>query len=201
MITVQSLIACGIQPTQARAFADHLVAACQKYAIKPGPEQAAFIAQAMHESSNFTRLEENLYYSKPERICAVWPRRFPVLASAVPFARNPKGLANKVYGGRMGNTGPNDGFVYRGRGAFQLTGKDNYRAASDALGLDFVADPDQVARPAAAAFTAAWFWDKTGCAEALRAGGIDATTRVINGGMVGAEERRKHYTECLDALG
>jgi putative chitinase len=201
MITLQSLIACGVQPTQARAFAEHLWSACVRFKINPGTEQAAFIAQGMHESSNFTSMEEGLFYRTPERIRAVWPRRFPTVADAAPFARNPQALANKVYGGRMGNVAAGDGWKFRGRGVFQLTGKDNYRLASDALGLDFVNDPDQVAKPVAASFTAAWFWDKSGCREALQSGGIDATTRVINGGLNGAEDRRKHFAECLAALG
>ncbi|MCY1745057.1 hypothetical protein [Ensifer sp. SL37] len=50
---------------------------------------------------------ENLYYSA-ERLTQVWPSRFPTIASAKPFARNPRKLANKVYGGRMGNTAPDD---------------------------------------------------------------------------------------------
>jgi len=130
----------------------------------------------------------------------VWPKRFANAAVAAPLARNPQALANRVYGLRMGNTAPDDGWRYRGRGVFQLTGKSNYRAASDALGQDFVASPDVVAQPVAAALTAGWYWDKSGCSEALAAGGIDSVTRAINGGMTGAAERRKNYAACLAAM-
>ncbi|WP_245281592.1 hypothetical protein [Ensifer sp. ZNC0028] len=68
---------------------------------------------------------ENLSYSA-ERLTQVWPTRFATIASAKPFARNPCKLANKVYGGRMGNTAPDDGWLYRGRGLPQITGKQNY---------------------------------------------------------------------------
>lgn len=200
MIDVPKLIACGIGPTQARLFAPHLSAAFQRYGIDDAQEQAAFIAQAMHESRSFTAMEEGLYYRDPARICAVWPRRFPTTADASPFARNPQGLANKVYAGRMGNVAPGDGWRYRGRGVFQLTGKDNYRAASDSLGMDFVNSPELVSQPAAASFTAAWFWDARGCGKALRQEGFDRTTALINGGQIGAADRRRHFAECMEAL-
>ncbi len=68
---------------------------------------------------------EDLNYSAA-RLTEVWPSRFPTIASAKPFARNPRKLANKVYGGRMGNAAPDDGWLYRGRGLPQITGKENY---------------------------------------------------------------------------
>ena len=200
MINITTMIACGVQPTQARTFAQPLADACQRFGITTREQQAAFIAQAMHESINFTHMEESLYYRDPARIVAVWPKRFANAAVAAPLARNPQALANRVYGLRMGNTAPDDGWRYRGRGVFQLTGKANYRAASDALGQDFVASPDLVAQPVAAALTAGWYWDKSGCSEALAAGGIDSVTRAINGGMTGAAERRKNYAACLAAM-
>ncbi|KSV77532.1 hypothetical protein [Sinorhizobium sp. Sb3] len=61
-----------------------------------------------------------------ERLTQVWPSRFPAIASARPFARDPRKLANRVYGGRMGNAAPDDGWRYRGRGLPQITGKENY---------------------------------------------------------------------------
>ncbi|MBD9650148.1 chitinase [Ensifer sp. ENS09] len=68
---------------------------------------------------------EHLNYSA-ERLTEVWPTRFPTVASAKPFARNPRKLANKVYGARLGNTAPDDGWLYGGRGLPQITGKENY---------------------------------------------------------------------------
>lgn len=82
-----------------------------------------FLAQLGHESSGLTVDEENLDYSAA-RLMAVWPSRFPTLAAAQPYAHNPRALANKVYGGRLGNIGPDDGWKYRGRGYIQLTGRD-----------------------------------------------------------------------------
>jgi len=95
---------------------------------------------------------ENLTYTTAERIRAVWPSRFPTIASAKPYVRNPRALANKVYGGRMGNTGPDDGWLYRGRTLVQLTGKDNYERATKKLqelgfDVDLVKNPDDANRP------------------------------------------------------
>lgn len=91
------------------------------------PRWIAYImATAHHETgARFAPIEENLNYSA-KRLVQVWPSRFPNLAAATPYANNPQKLANKVYGGRLGNTGPDDGWRYRGRGMVQITGKDNY---------------------------------------------------------------------------
>src|SRR5690606_17856785 len=78
--------------------------------------------------------------------------RFLSVAAAQPYVNNPPKLANTVYGGRMGNTGPNDGWLYRGRGHVQLTGKDNYIRATAKLrslgyDVDLVKNPDDANRP------------------------------------------------------
>ncbi|ANK73723.1 hypothetical protein FA04_14505 [Ensifer adhaerens] len=87
---------------------------------------AAILAEAYHETGGAMQpVEENLNYSA-QRMTQVWPNRFPTVASAKPYANNPRRLANKVYGGRLGNDGPDDGWTYRGRGLAQITGKTNY---------------------------------------------------------------------------
>ena len=98
-----------------------------KYDISTSLRQASFIGQCAHESNNFKTLEENLNY-KPEALMRVWPSRFPDLPTAMKYAHNPDAIANKVYGGRMGN-GPEEtgeGAKYKGRGLIQLTGKEAY---------------------------------------------------------------------------
>lgn len=87
---------------------------------------AAILAEAHHETGGqFQPVSENLNYSA-RRLTEVWPSRFPTIASAAPYAGNPRKLANKVYGARLGNTDDNDGWLYRGRGLAQITGKTNY---------------------------------------------------------------------------
>lgn len=87
---------------------------------------AYILATAHHETgARFAPVEENLNYSA-KRLTQVWPSRFPSIAVSTPYANNPQKLANKVYGGRMGNTQPGDGFRFIGRGFVQITGRDNY---------------------------------------------------------------------------
>lgn len=111
------------------------------------------LATTFHETNRaMVPNVENLNYTTVARIRAVWPSRFPTDASAAPFVRNPRGLANHVYNGRMGNrTGTDDGWNFRGRGLPHLTGRDNYARASRVLGVDFVAQPDLALEPEHAA--------------------------------------------------
>ena len=87
---------------------------------------AAILAEAHHETGGQMQpVSENLNYSA-RRLTEVWPSRFPTIAAAAPFANNPQRLANKVYGGRLGNVDPGDGWLFRGRGLAQITGRENY---------------------------------------------------------------------------
>lgn len=86
-----------------------------------------FLAQIAHESGGFTVKEESLNYKTSKRLMQVWPKRFPTVASTKPFLGQPTKLGDKVYGGRMGNKDPGDGFKYRGRGYLQTTGRDAYK--------------------------------------------------------------------------
>jgi len=111
----------------------------------PLPHLAYMLSTAYHETGHkMVPNVENLNYTSAARIRAVWPSRFPTAASAQPFVRNPKGLANKVYNGRMGNRlGSDDGWNFRGRGLPHLTGRDNYAKGSQVAGVDLVANPER----------------------------------------------------------
>lgn len=92
------------------------------------PHTAYVMATAYHEVGSTLRpIRENLNYTTAAAIVRVWPSRFKSAAEAKPYVKKPQALANKVYGGRLGNTGPNDGWLYRGGGLVQLTGRENYR--------------------------------------------------------------------------
>jgi predicted chitinase/peptidoglycan hydrolase-like protein with peptidoglycan-binding domain len=166
------------------------------FGITATPRRLAhFLAQLSHESAGLRLREENLNYTTTERLLQVWPSRFPNADKAVQFVRNPEDLANEVYGGRMGNSAPGDGFRYRGRGLIQLTGRGNYRVYGQHLGIDLENDPDSAADPSIALRIAAEFWSRAKLRgerpmNALADDDkITAITYRINGGFNGAEHR------------
>ncbi len=172
-----------------------------RYEINTPERQAAFIGQCAHESMNFTKLEENLNYSA-EALMRTWPSRFPTMEVAQQYARNPEKIANKVYGGRMGNgteeTG--EGWLYHGRGLIQLTGKDNYMLASDALNVDFIHSPDYVLVPKYAALTAGWYWNKRQLNKEADAKDYTGMTKKINGGTIGLNDRIAHIQHAHEVM-
>lgn len=172
-----------------------------QFGILTTRQQAAFIGQCGHECGNFRILEENLNY-RAATLMKLWPRRFPSLEIANQYAGNPKKIANMVYASRMGNRdeASGDGYRFRGRGCIQLTGHANYFHAGQALGVDFVMEPDLVATPKYAALTAAWFWSTHGCNKVAEMGDWVALTKKINGGTIGYDDRVKHTNEAISVL-
>lgn len=195
----QVAAATGATLLRAARWLPHLTAAMHRHGIDTPARAAHFLAQISVESGRLERLEENLNYSA-ERLMVVWPSRFKTHAEAARFAHNPQALANRVYGGRLGNTGPDDGWRYRGRGLKQLTGKANYQAYSEASGLDCVSDPDKLLEPGIAADSAAWFWASHGCSALADAGDVRGLTMRINGGLTGLGERAAMAAAALRAL-
>jgi putative chitinase len=161
----------------------------EKYEINTPKRQACFIGQCMHESGGFKFLKENLNYSA-KGLVATWPSRFPNEEYAEEYARKPERIANKVYSGRMGNTEDGDGAKYIGRGLIQLTGKDNYKAVTEALGEDLLANPQLLEEPRYAALSAGWFWNKKGLNALADASDIETMTKRINGGSIGIADRK-----------
>lgn len=166
---------------------------------------AHLIGQCAHESLGFTRSAEALHYTAPERLMAVWPRRFPTRSAALPFLRDPERLANHVYAGRMGNTRPGDGYRYRGRGWLQLTGRANYRRFGTLLGTDLEGAPDRAAEPGtawriAAAYLATRRRMGRSALEWADADKAEMVTRIVNGGLTGLADRRLRTAAALAAL-
>ncbi len=161
------------------------------FGILATPQRAAhFLAQVLHESGGLTVLRENLNY-RAARLLEVWPLRFDTIEDAAPYAHQPEALANKVYGDRLGNTKPGDGWRYRGRGLLQLTGRGNYDRIGRALGLDLVADPELVVHPDHALLVAAETWRAAGCNALADRDDVRKVTKAINGGYVGLVSRRQ----------
>ncbi len=205
MITIASLVAAGCGPAQARLFADPLLRACSRFEIVTPGRMGAFVGQCLVESQGFTKLEENCYWSDPARIARFFPNEVRSIADAQPLMRNPKALAAVVYAGKNGNGQPlrdatgkvigGDGWVYRGRGLVQLTGRGNYLDAGTELGRPYVANPDLVAGPDDACLAAAWFWSTHKCNALADAGLYDAITRQVNGPAMDKADLRKQRSQ------
>lgn len=173
----------------------------EKYEINTVNRAAGFLAQCGHESNGFTVLKENLNYSA-DGLTKIFHKYFPDAASAASYARNPQKIANKVYGGRMGN-GPEssgDGFKFCGRGAIQLTGRDNYTKFANSVGMtveEAVADLETLD---GAIESACWFWKTNGLNAICDADDIVKMTKRINGGTIGLEDRTAHYNKAKQLL-
>jgi putative chitinase len=179
-------------------------AVAQKFQIDSALRLAHFLAQCGHESGGFRLTKENLNYSA-KGLMGIFKKYFPTEALANQYARQPEKIANKVYGGRMGN-GPEssgDGAKFCGRGYIQLTGKDNYTAFGKSIGEDVCANPQVVAEKYAL-LSAAWFFSKNGLHKMADGGASDAVvtsiTKRVNGGTIGLADRIKHFKEYYHLL-
>lgn len=115
-------------PAKVKSVTDAVNKVCPLYGINTSDIFHEFFANLAEETGEFTSYEESLYYSTASRIMTVWPGRFKTLESAAPYVKNAKGLAMKVYGQRkdLGNITALDGWIFRGGGPIQLTGRSNF---------------------------------------------------------------------------
>lgn len=182
-------------------WVDPLNQTFERFGIMSPTQQASFIGQCGHECGHFKTLEENLNY-RAEALMKLWPKRFPLLEIAKQYERNPRKIANKVYADRMGNRdeASGDGYRFRGRGCIQLTGHSGYYHAGQALGVDFVMEPDLVATPQYAALTAGWFWNTHKLNQYADNQDYKMMTKKINGGFIGLDDRIKHINLALTVL-
>lgn len=166
----------------------------KKYNINTDLRRAHFFAQLAHESAGFSAIIENLNYSKTS-LRKVFSRYF-TLEQAAEYERKPEKIANRVYANRMGNKNEasGDGWKYRGRGFIQLTGKNNYQAFSNAVGVDFVNNPDLILQPQYILECAGWFWTTNNLNKFADKDDIKAITKAINGGENGITDRIKKLT-------
>jgi len=172
-----------------------------KYEIDTPNRMAMFFAQCGHESLNFRVLEENLNYSA-KGLNAVFPKYFQRAGrDATLFARNPRAIANVVYANRMGNgdSHSDDGWLFRGKGAIQLTGRNNTTAFANAIGRSVERTLEYLFTKEGALEAACWFWKANGLNDL--SDDIKKATRKINGGTIGIADRTHHYHRALEILG
>jgi len=201
MITVEQFIEMFPKNKNPQAWTTALNEVLPTYKIDTPERIASFLAQCGHESGGFTVLQENLNYSA-DGLNKIFKKYFPTLDSAQPYARKPEMIANRVYGGRMGNgdEASGEGYRYRGRGPIQLTGKDNYTACSDFLFQDdtLLQNPDMLLDPEYALHSACWFWWKNDLNNYADSADLVTMTKRINGGTIGLEDRIKHYNHAME---
>ena len=198
LVTIEEVLhlAPNIHSNYRQAFS-----ACQPtldaYGSSDSPLRVAhFMAQVLHESGGLSILYESLNYS-PQRLPQVWPTRFLPKGPLDPadYAHNPVKLGDAVYGGRMGNSNPGDGYAYRGRGLLQTTGRDEYAQASTSVKRtyanvpDFVQQPDAVLAAEWCIKVAAAQWADAGCNALADKDSLRGLTKTINGGLIGLAER------------
>ncbi|GEM45049.1 glycoside hydrolase family 19 protein [Deinococcus cellulosilyticus] len=198
MITKTLIQALNPNLKQPDVTADKLQKAADQYGINTKLRVAHWLAQLTAESSLVPQ-EENLNYSA-KRLCQVWPSRFPSMEAAQSCAMNPEALGNKVYGGRMGNTQPGDGYKYRGRGFIQLTGRNNYTHYGQKTGFDLVNNPDLLLQIGVSAQTAAAFWQDHNINVYADKNDIEGVTRAINGGLTGLQSRQAYFQKIMSLL-
>ena len=176
-----------------------------KFRINSEARIAGFIAQCGHESNNFTVLEENLNYSA-DGLTKIFGKYFGPKSGRNPqdYHRQPEKIANVVYASRMGNgdTKSGHGWMFRGRGAIQLTGRDNYIAFGKDPNVGM--EPDKVIKylgtKEGALASACWYWNSRKINDAADANDIVKMTKLVNGGTIGLEDRKKHYEHALAIL-
>jgi putative chitinase len=163
---------------------------------------AAFLAQTAHESNNYKVLQENLNYSV-DGLMKVFSKYFNSVNVGM-YAKNPEKIANRVYANRIGNGDElsGNGFLYRGRGILQITGKENYGKYSQTMFKDdrLVKNPDLLIQKDNAVKSACCFWKANGLNTFADNSDIITMTKRINGGTIGLQERQENYKKFLEIL-
>lgn len=174
-----------------------------KFNITTPLRLAHFLAQCGHESGGFKAVSENVNYSA-DGLKKIFGKYFPGNLNES-YARQPEKIASRVYADRMGNgnEASKEGFKFRGRGYIQLTGKSNYTNFTKFIGEDCIANPDLVATKYPLA-SAAFFFDSNRlwsiCDRGFDRATVEAVTKRVNGGLIGIEDRVKHFKEYYALL-
>lgn len=194
------LVQCQVKPLTAAKWAGIFASEIRPGTFSAGDSEIDdFLGQILHESCMLEKLEEGLYYKTPGRLMQIWPTRFKSLAEEVPYLRNPEALANKVYGGRMGNVNKGDGWRNRGSGLIQITGADNLRAVQAATGIPVFDKPELLRKPSPEALRVCIAWWEGNIPDSVM-GDIVKVSKRVNGGTVGLAARKALTDEAREYL-
>ena len=182
---------------------DYLVYSKNNSNITNAYRLAHFLSQVAHESGNFKLVYENLRYSAAG-LLKTFPKYFPTQDIANKYAMHPQMIGNRVYANRMGNgnEASGEGYLFRGRGYLQITGKENYKLFSEYIGEDCVSNPDFVATKYPMD-SALWFFDRNKLWELCDIStpkSVAAVTRRVNGGFNGLADRQAKFKSFMSWL-
>ncbi len=174
------------------------------YEINTPRRMAAFIAQCAHESGGFTTLKENLNY-KPMSLRKLFPKYFDTDELAQQYCSKPNkqaAIANRIYANRMGNgdEASGDGYRFSGRGLIQLTGRATWQEFADSIETSLTDLDEYMQTFEGACQSACFFWESRKLNQWADAGDLITLTKKINGGVIGLEDRKKHYEHALHIL-
>lgn len=194
-------VVAGTSDSNFEKYYQPLVDAMDEFGIDTKERQVMFLAHIMVESGGMRYVAENLNYSA-DRLRQVFGKYYRTDSEASLHAGRPVKIASRVYANRMGNgtEASQDGWNFRGRGLKQLTGKYNYTNCGNDLGYDLVNDPSYLETPAGASRSAAWFWHSNNLNKYADARDIKGSTKAINGGYNGLEDRTKYYNRGMDII-
>lgn len=160
-----------------------------------------FAATVLWEANGFKELRENLNYKTIGALKRAWPSRFGHLSDAQcrVYLRNPVGLGNKVYNGRMGNRiGSNDGYDFRGGGWIQTTGRAAVEAYCKPLGIE--ATSTTLDDPVLTLKFAGLEWEQSKCNEWADANDIRKVAKAINTGSADSNVQPNGMSGRIDAF-
>ena len=165
---------------------------------------AAAMGQFLVEAGPaFANTEEDLNYTSASRLLAVYPSHFADEAAASVYINNPQALANYVYANMLGNgpTASGDGWLFRGRGLIQITGRTAYERFAADIGMSLADVPGYCETPAGAAMSGCWYLSTVNFNQLADAWEISAITRAVNGNaMLGAAQRLAYSNDILERL-
>lgn len=195
----------GLQP-----WVDPTRDACVRWGIDTMREVASFLANINVESAGLTQLSESLNYST-DALIAKFGRHRISIADAQRYGRNSahpanqEMLANILYGGEfgkknLGNTQPGDGWLFRGYGPKQITGRANQTAFAKAMGIPLSDVPAYLRTPEGGMMSAGWFWKSHGLDAAAATPGLTDDRKLINGGSFGLAEVEAIFDKLIDEL-
>ena len=208
MITLEQFSAMIPSNKDPEPWYDAAIPMFEEYEINTPNRIAGFMAQTSHESRDFTALVENLNYSE-KALNSVFGRYFGKgKRNAKDYARNQEKIANYVYQdefrskrGALGNVNAGDGWLFRGRGIKQLTGRNNYAAFGKSVGMSAEEAAGYVATEKGAMESACWLWKTNKLQKWADKGDNKGLTKAINGGTIGLADRNARWENCLAILG